>query len=129
MSNRRYVTTWTSEDAINYRLYIIPSNANYAGGSTDVTLPSDFLLRDMTLDTELGELPSGMMSQVLKMSFNIASLEGTADLNNLRIQLLKGSTTKKFPLTVTGTDLIGNADSWYVCSMYLGAKGDFFSYM
>lgn len=122
MSNKRYVTTWTSEDAINYRLYIIPSNANYAGGSTDVTLPSDFLLRDMTLDTELGELPVGMMSQVLKLSFNIASLEGTADLNNLRIQLLKGSTTKKFPLTVTGTDLIGNANSWFDAASVLADK-------
>lgn len=122
MSNRRYTTTWTSEDAIDYRLYIIPSNANYAGGSTNVTLPSDFLLRDMTLETELGELPSGSMSQVLKLSFNIASLEGTADLNNLRAQLLKGTTTKKFPLTSTGVDLIGAADGWYAASEVLADK-------
>ena len=122
MSNKRYVTTWVSEDTINYKLYIIPSNANYSGGSTDVTLPSDFLLRDMTLDTELGELPTGMMSQILKLSLNIAALEGNADLNNLRLQLLKGSTTKKFPLTSTGTDLIGTADDWYDSTAVLEAK-------
>jgi hypothetical protein len=116
MSTKRYVTTWTSEDSVDYRLYIIPSNANYASGSTDVTLPSDFLLRDMSLDTELGELPAGMQSQVLKLSFNIAALQGTADLNNLRIQLLKGTTTQKFPLTSTGTDLIGTADGWWDAS-------------
>ena len=116
MSTKRYVTTWTSEDSVDYRLYIIPSNANYASGSTDVTLPSDFLLRDMSLDTELGELPAGIQSQVLKLSFNIAALQGTADLNNLRIQLLKGTTTQKFPLTNTGTDLIGTADGWWDAS-------------
>lgn len=112
MSTKRYVTSWTSEDSIAWKLYIIPSDANYitGGSSTDVTLPSDFLLRDMTLDTELGTIPAGLTSQVLKISVNIAALQGTADLNNLRGQLLKGTTTKKQPLKSDGSNFLTSAD-------------------
>lgn len=112
MSTKRYVTTWTSEDSIAWKLYIIPSDADYiTGGScTDITLPSDFLLRDMTLDTELGAIPSGVVSQVLKINVNIASLQNNTDLNNLRAQLLKGTTTKKEPLKSDGSNFLTSAE-------------------
>ncbi len=49
LSNQRFVTTWTSEDSIQWRMYIIPSSVDYITPalSSNVTLPSEFLLRDM----------------------------------------------------------------------------------
>lgn len=105
LTSKRYKTEWTSEDSIAWRMYIIPSNADYiAGGpSTDVTLPSDFLLRDLSIDTELGSIPAGMVSQVCKLSCNIAALQGSADLDDLRENLLRGTTTQKYPIKSDGT--------------------------
>lgn len=110
LSNQRFVTTWTSEDAIDWRMYIIPSSVNYITPSlsSNVTLPNDFLLRDMELDTELGDIPAGLVSQVLKINVNIASLQGTQALNDLRTDLLQGTTVKKRPLNSDGTDWLGN---------------------
>ena len=108
LSNQRFVTTWTSEDSIDWRMYIIPSSVNYISPATssNVTLPSEFLLRDMTLDTELGSIPAGLVSQVLKINVNIAALQGTQALVDLRADLLQGTTTKKRPLNSDGTSWI-----------------------
>jgi hypothetical protein len=108
LTNQRFVTTWTSEDSIQWRMYIIPSSVNYvsSGVSSNVTLPSEFLLRDMSLDTELGSIPAGLVSQVLKINVNIAALQGTQALNDLRVDLLQGTTTKKRPLNSDGTPWI-----------------------
>jgi hypothetical protein len=104
LTNQRFVTTWTSEDSIQWRMYIIPSSVNYiAGGSVDVTLPSEFLLRDMTLDTELGSIPAGIVGQVLKISVNIAALQGTTALNDLRTDLLQGTTGQRAPINSDGS--------------------------
>ena len=104
LTNQRFVTTWTSEDSIQWRMYIIPSSVNYiAGGSTDVTLPSEFLLRDMSLDTELGSIPAGLVSQVLKINVNIAALQGTQALNDLRTDLLRGTTSQRAPINSDGS--------------------------
>ena len=105
LSNQRFVTTWTSEDSISWRMYIIPSSVDYitGGTSSDVTLPSEFLLRDMTLETELGSIPAGLVSQVLKINVNIAALQGTQALIDLRADLLRGTTTKRVPLNSDGT--------------------------
>lgn len=104
-TNKRYTTTWTSEDSIAWRLNIIPSDAVYTSGFTDVTLPSEFLLRDMKLDTDIGDIPAGITSQVLKLSINLAALQGTADLVSFREQLLRGTTTLKYPKTSAGVDV------------------------
>jgi hypothetical protein len=108
LSNQRFVTTWTSEDSIQWRMYIIPSSVDYITPalSSNVTLPSEFLLRDMSLDTELGSIPAGLVSQVLKINVNIAALQGTQALNDLRVDLLQGTTTKKRPLNSDGTPWI-----------------------
>jgi hypothetical protein len=108
LSNQRFVTTWTSEDSIQWRMYIIPSSVDYITPalSSNVTLPSEFLLRDMSLDTELGSIPAGLVSQVLKINVNIAALQGTDALNDLRVDLLQGTTTKKRPLNSDGTPWI-----------------------
>ena len=105
LSNQRFVTTWTSEDSIEWRMYIIPSSVDYitGGTSSNVTLPSEFLLRDMTLETELGSIPAGLVSQVLKINVNIAALQGTQALIDLRADLLRGTTTKRVPLNSDGT--------------------------
>lgn len=110
LSNQRFVTTWTSEDAIDWRMYIIPSSVNYVSPSvsSNVVLPSEFLLRDMELDTELGDIPAGLVSQVLKINVNIAALQGTNALNDLRTDLLQGTTTKKRPLNSDGTTWQGS---------------------
>ena len=105
LSNQRFVTTWTSEDSIQWRMYIIPSSVNYISPavSSNVTLPSEFLLRDMSLETELGSIPAGLVSQVLKINVNIAALQGTQALEDLRADLLRGTTTKRVPLNSDGT--------------------------
>lgn len=105
LSNQRFVTTWTSEDSIQWRMYIIPSSVDYITPSlsSNVTLPSEFLLRDMSLETELGSIPAGLVSQVLKINVNIAALQGTEALDYLRTDLLRGTTTKRVPLNSDGT--------------------------
>lgn len=105
LSNQRFVTTWTSEDSIQWRMYIIPSSVDYITPSlsSNVTLPSEFLLRDMSLETELGSIPAGLVSQVLKINVNIAALQGTQALIDLRADLLRGTTTKRVPLNSNGT--------------------------
>ena len=105
LSNQRFVTTWTSEDSIQWRMYIIPSSVDYISPavSSNVTLPSEFLLRDMSLETELGSIPAGLVSQVLKINVNIAALQGTEALDYLRTDLLRGTTTKRVPLNSDGT--------------------------
>ena len=110
LSNQRFVTTWTSEDSIQWRMYIIPSSVNYvsSGVSSNVTLPSEFLLRDMSLDTELGSIPAGLVSQVLKINVNIAALQGTQALNDLRTDLLRGTTAKRVPLNADGTQYLAS---------------------
>ena len=107
LSNERFVTTWTSEDAIQYRLYIIPSSVDYIspGLSSDVTLPTEFLLRDMKLDTDIGDIPAGLTSQVLKLNVNLAALQGAANLVSLREDLLRGTTTLKYPKTSAGANV------------------------
>lgn len=105
LSNQRFVTTWTSEDGVLWRMYIIPSSVDYisSGVSSNVTLPAEFLLRDMTLDTELGNIPAGLVGQVLKINVNIAALQGTNALNDLRTDLLRGTTAKRVPLNSDGS--------------------------
>lgn len=105
LSNQRFVTTWTSEDSVQWRMYIIPSSVDYItpAVSSNVTLPSEFLLRDMSLETELGSIPAGLVSQVLKINVNIAALQGTTALEDLRADLLRGTTTKRVPLNSDGT--------------------------
>lgn len=107
LSNQRFVTTWTSEDSIQWRMYIIPSSVDYItpAVSSNVTLPSEFLLRDMNLETELGSIPAGLVSQVLKINVNIAALQGTQALEDLRADLLRGTTTKRVPLLSDGSQL------------------------
>jgi hypothetical protein len=110
LTNQRFVTTWTSEDAIQWRMYIIPSSVNYvsSGISSNVTLPSEFLLRDMSLDTELGSIPAGLVSQVLKINVNIAALQGTTAFDYLRADLLQGTTAKRVPLNSDGTEYLAS---------------------
>jgi hypothetical protein len=110
LSNQRFVTTWTSEDSIQWRMYIIPSSVDYITPalSSNVTLPSEFLLRDMSLDTELGSIPAGLVSQVLKINVNIAALQGTTALNDLRADLLQGTTAKRVPLNSDGTEYLAS---------------------
>jgi hypothetical protein len=110
LSNQRFVTTWTSEDSIQWRMYIIPSSVDYISPalSSNVTLPSEFLLRDMSLDTELGSIPAGLVSQVLKINVNIAALQGSDALNDLRADLLRGTTTKRVPLNADGSEYLAS---------------------
>jgi hypothetical protein len=115
MTTKRFYTTWQAEDSIDYRLYIIPSDADYSSGSQDYLLPNDFLLQDMTLDSSIGELPAGLKMDTLNLSVNIASLQGNAELNNLREQLLKGTTTKIVPRNSDGSAYLETiTDSYHI---------------
>ncbi len=112
MPYKRYYTQFEDENAWQYTLYILPSNANTGSGSTNlnslssfdlVELPDDFLMRSMSIETELGELPAGLVSQVMTLNANLASLQGTNDLNDLRSALLRGTTQTGFPYNADGS--------------------------
>ena len=101
MPYNRYYTEFTDENDWQYTLYILPSNAN-AGVSQNnlstltafdlVELPDEFLMqKDLTIETELGEIPAGIVSQVMSLQVNIASLQGTNAFDELRECLLRGT--------------------------------------
>lgn len=112
----KYYTTWTSDDSQMYKLEIIPSHDQidtadtYASGFVNTQLPDDFLLRDMSLDLDLGDVPVGLMSSTLKLNFNIGA-DGTdvANWSTLRNKLLRGSDSSNYPVNDSWTtiDLFG----------------------
>lgn len=117
MAYKRFYSTWTDEQDAQYTLYIIPSNANvdplsptepadFDSSFSLHVLPDDFIMRDMKLETELGEIPVGLVSQTLEMTLNLAALQGTANYDELREQLLQGSTCKGTEYGVTGVPAI-----------------------
>lgn len=104
----KYYTTWTSDDSQMYKLEIIPSHNHidtadtHTSGFVNTELPSDFLLRDMKLDLDLGDVPVGLMSSTLKLNFNIgADGTGVSNYSNLRNKLLRGSDSSNFPFSET----------------------------
>jgi hypothetical protein len=112
MPYNRFYTTFTDENAWQYTLYILPSNANTGSGSASLSsltsfnlieLPDDFLMRNMTIETELGEIPAGLISQVMNFTINIASLQGNSNLDGLRECLLRGTTQTGFPYNADNT--------------------------
>jgi hypothetical protein len=89
-----------------YKLEIIPSHNQvdtadtYASGFVNTQLPDDFLLKDMSLDLDLGDVPVGMMNSTLKLNFNIgAAAAGTANYDSLRTKLLRGSDSTNYPFS------------------------------
>jgi hypothetical protein len=112
MSYNRYYTQFEDEQGWQYTLYVLPSNANTGAGSANlntlesftlVELPDDFLMKAMSIETELGELPAGLVSQVMTLNVNLAALQGTNDLNDLRSALLRGTTQTGFPYNADGS--------------------------
>ena len=104
----KYYTTWTSDDSQMYKLEIIPSHNQvdtadtYASGFVSTQLPNDFLLKNMTLDLDLGDVPVGIMNSTLKLNFNIgADGTGVANYDTLRTKLLRGSDSSNFPFSET----------------------------
>lgn len=108
MAYKRFYSEWKDEQGWDYTLYILPSNANAPGEATIdpnftlVELPDDFIMKSMKLETELGEIPVGMVSQTLNMTLNIAALQGTNDYDVLREQLLRGTTWIGVPYDSSG---------------------------
>lgn len=112
MGYNRYYTQFEDENAWQYTLYILPTNANindlqlYLDSTlttfTLVELPDDFLMKSMSLETELGEIPVGLVSQVLTLNVNLASLQGTTALNELRECLLRGTMQTSSPYQSDG---------------------------
>jgi hypothetical protein len=62
----------------------------------------------MSLDTELGSIPAGLVSQVLKINVNIAALQGSDALNDLRADLLQGTKAKRVPLNADGSEYLAS---------------------
>lgn len=113
MAYKRYYSEWQDEQGWDYTLYILPSNANAPNvdpldsSFTLVELPDDLVMKSMKLETELGEIPVGLVSQTLTMTLNIASLQGTNDFDSLREQLLRGTTTAGVPYDASGNGNFG----------------------
>lgn len=104
----KYYTTWTSDDSQMYKLEIIPSHNQvdtadtYASGFINTQLPDDFLLKNMSLDLDLGDVPVGIMNSTLKLNFNLgAGSAGTANYDSLRTKLLRGSDSSNYPFSDT----------------------------
>lgn len=103
----RYYTDWSDDLGTQYRLLIIPTNANIAENQNDLSsltsysliqLPLDCLVdSSMKLSTELGEIPAGLVSQTLELNINLASLQGSASFDDLRECLLRGTVQKGNP--------------------------------
>lgn len=111
----KYYTTWTSDDSQMYKLEIIPSHSHtdtadtHTSGFVETQLPNDFLLKDMKLDLDLGDVPVGLMSSTLKLNFNIgADGTGVSNYSNLRNKLLRGTDSSNFPFN----------DSWTVLNLF-----------
>lgn len=111
MSYNRYYTQFEDEQGWQYTLYVLPSNANTGAGSANlntlesftlVELPDDFLMKSMSIETELGEIPAGLVSQVMTLNVNLAALQGSNDYDNLRSALLKGTTQLGVPYNASG---------------------------
>lgn len=115
MNMTRFYSQWTSENGYTYKLYIVPSHdyidavdTAFGGFATDVELPGSFLLETMSLTTELNEIPAGLVSQTLEIEVNLAALQGTTALNDLRAQLLRGTTQTLYPIKQTGAFAVTN---------------------
>ena len=106
MSYNRFYTEFEDAQGWQYTLYILPSNANTGQGTNNlstltsftlVELPDDFLMRDLKVETELGEIPAGLVSQVMNLTCNIASLQGSQTFDDLRECLLRGNVQQGNP--------------------------------
>lgn len=118
----KYYTTWTSDDSQMYKLEIIPSHtANDAqdtlnNGFDETQLPDDFLLRDMTFEASLGDIPLGIATQTLKINFNIgADGSNTTNYGVLRNKLLRGTDSTCQPLDSGGSIIGLEADFGFKC--------------
>lgn len=106
MQLNRYYKNWTSDDGSAYRLEIIPSHSHTdvfdtraAGGFNECELPDDFVLKEMTLESDAGEIPLGLHSKTLRMSFNLGyENSSVTDAVYLREALLKGTFNSNFPM-------------------------------
>lgn len=137
MAYKRYYSEWSDENSWAYTLYIIPSNANgnplfpndapsFDANFTAVKLPDDFIKRDMKLSTELGEIPVGIVSQTLEMTLNLGALQGTTDYDDLRGQLLQGSSSAGMNYNASGVKC--NSDSRYAFNQYTDIFGKNYTY-
>lgn len=101
----KYYTTWTSDDSQMYKLEIIPTHSTsdaqntIANGFVESELPADFLLKDMTFEASLGDIPLGLNTQTLKINLNLgADGSNTANYSILRHKLLRGTDSIAQPL-------------------------------
>ena len=101
----KYYTTWTSDDSQMYKLEIIPTHSTsdaqntIASGFVESELPADFLLKDMTFEASLGDIPVGLNTQTLKIIFNVgADGSNTANYSILRHKILRGTDSIAQPL-------------------------------
>lgn len=115
MNITRFYSQWTSDNGHVYKLYIVPSHdyidavdTAYGGFAADVQLPASFLLETMSLTTELGEIPAGLVNQTLEIEINLAALQGSNVLNILRAQLLRGTTQTLYPIKQSGAFAVTN---------------------
>lgn len=101
----KYYTTWTSDDSQMYKLEIIPSHTTVdaqntiTSGFVESELPADFLLKEMTFEATLGDIPVGLNTQTLKILFNLgADGSSTANYSVLRHKILRGTDSIAQPL-------------------------------
>lgn len=111
MPYNKYYTNFEDAQGWQYTLYIIPSNANQGAGTSQlssltsfnlVELPDDFLMQDMKLETELGEIPAGLVSQVMTLTCNMAALKDTQSLIDLQACLFQGTIQNGYPYASNG---------------------------
>jgi hypothetical protein len=111
MPYNRFYSQFTDEQGWQYTLYLLPSDANIGlnqdnlsttSSFTLVELPDDFIMRNMKIDTELGDIPTGLVSQTMEITVNLGACQGTPALDALRESLLRGTVQNAYPYNSSG---------------------------
>jgi len=127
----KYYTTWTSDDSQMYKLEIITTHTTtdaqdtIASGFVELELPNDFLLKDMTFEATLGDIPIGIATQTLKLNLNLgASFPVGANYSTLATKILRGTDSNCAPIDSSGS-IIGTSDFLFKCfNTYILSRSD-----
>lgn len=127
----KYYTTWTSDDSQMYKLEIIETHSTadaqdtITSGFVELELPDDFLLKDMTFEASLGDIPIGIATQTLRLNINLGSrMPSGANYATLATKILRGTDSECAPID-SSNSIIGTSDFLFKCfNTYILSRSD-----
>jgi hypothetical protein len=127
----KFYTTWTSDDSQLYKLEVIQSHTAIDAQNTITSgflveeLPADFLLKDMKFSASLGDIPIGIATQTLNVTFNIGAVGSGAAYTALIPKLLRGTDSTCQPLDGSSAIVGLEADTGFKCfNTYILSRSD-----